>query len=155
MKFLNYTIAFQELPDEVSLAFVVTGCPRNCPGCHSPEQRSASGELLTDSLLSSLINKYKRHITCVLFMGGEFLEDEILHYASIVRSANLLAGLYSGAESLPESFFSAFDYVKIGPYNKELGGLSSPKTNQRLYRCHDSSHIEDITFKFYAQATEK
>ncbi|WP_231731034.1 4Fe-4S cluster-binding domain-containing protein [Lacimicrobium alkaliphilum] len=28
-------ICFQEVPDEVSLAFTITGCPLACAGCHS------------------------------------------------------------------------------------------------------------------------
>ena len=37
-----------------------------------------------------------------------------------------------------------FDYIKVGPYVEELGGLKSEKTNQRLYRVI-GGNLEDIT----------
>ena len=36
LKYTSYTVVFQEVPDEVSLAFEVSGCPFKCEGCHSP-----------------------------------------------------------------------------------------------------------------------
>ena len=37
---LNYTteqITFQEVPNEISLSFLITGCPLKCKGCHSAD----------------------------------------------------------------------------------------------------------------------
>ena len=47
-----------------------------------------------------------------------------------------------------------FDYIKIGPYKKELGGLDNPNTNQRMYlNWWDEEdkvvHCLDITSKFW------
>lgn len=52
-----------------------------------------------------------------------------------------------------ENFLSVLDYIKLGPYKKDLGGLDNPNTNQRFYKitASDSSsliNIEDITPKF-------
>ena len=40
-------------------------------------------------------------------------------------------------------------YVKIGAWRAELGPLSSPSTNQRLYRYDEDGESEDITHRFW------
>jgi anaerobic ribonucleoside-triphosphate reductase activating protein len=45
---LNFTaeqIVFQEVPDEVSLAFTISGCPLGCKGCHSADSWSENSGL--------------------------------------------------------------------------------------------------------------
>jgi len=43
------------------------------------------------------------------------------------------------------------DYVKFGPYIEDLGGLKSPKTNQRLYK-RVGEEWTDITSAFWKSA---
>jgi anaerobic ribonucleoside-triphosphate reductase activating protein len=43
-----------------------------------------------------------------------------------------------------------FDYIKLGAYIEELGGLDSLKTNQRLYKI-TNEQMEDITNHFQKQ----
>ena len=57
---------------------------------------------------------------------------------------------YIGAptvRAISESF-PFFDYIKIGPYIAERGGLDSPTTNQRMYKKQPDGHWEDITSAF-------
>lgn len=35
LKYDNYDITFQEIPDEVCLYITLTGCPIRCPECNS------------------------------------------------------------------------------------------------------------------------
>ena len=35
LKFVDIKIVFQEIPDEISMAFNISGCPIHCPDCHS------------------------------------------------------------------------------------------------------------------------
>ena len=35
LKYVNTGIVFQEIPDEVTLAVNISGCPCRCHGCHS------------------------------------------------------------------------------------------------------------------------
>ena len=35
LKYANFDVVFQEVPDEVTLAINITNCPNQCPGCHS------------------------------------------------------------------------------------------------------------------------
>lgn len=47
-------------------------------------------------------------------------------------------------------FSNKYDYVKIGDYRKELGGLNSPTTNQKMYRLNKKTEeYEDITSMFW------
>ena len=35
LKYVNTEVVFQEVPDEISLAINISGCPIHCPDCHS------------------------------------------------------------------------------------------------------------------------
>ena len=41
------------------------------------------------------------------------------------------------------------NYVKVGPYISELGGLDYPSTNQHLYTLKDGNIDKDITHYFW------
>ena len=66
-------------------------------------------------------------------------------------SKGLKVCVYSGADDM--EIFSNFicdsviDYLKIGSYKQEFGGLNSVNTNQRMYKIVDSQ-ISDITEQF-------
>ena len=67
LKYTDYTIVFQEVPDEVSLAINLSGCPYRCKGCHSPHLQQETGEELSERVLSRLLQSYAHAITCVCF----------------------------------------------------------------------------------------
>ena len=50
VRFYNYDIVFAEIPDEVSLALNITGCPNRCPGCHSTHLQQNIGDVLDASM---------------------------------------------------------------------------------------------------------
>lgn len=84
-------------------------------------------------------------------MGGDIEPDEVNRLAKYVRQTypHLKIGWYSGQEWF--SIFAEyknFDYLKLGPYIKKLGGLTSPKTNQRLYKV-DGHILRNITNRFW------
>lgn len=134
----NYDIVASEIPDEITLALNITGCPIHCEGCHSQWLWDATaGEPLTDDTLLAIIDQYGFGITCVAFMGGDNDPAEIARLAEVVRAEwpEMRLGWYSGRDSLPDSFpATRFNYIKLGPYIARLGGLDKPGTNQRLYR---------------------
>ena len=61
----------------------------------------------------------------------------------------MAVALYSGREAVPDSFWAAFDYLKIGPYRPSCGPLNKPTTNQRLYRILPDGSREDMTPRFW------
>ena len=134
MKYYNYDIVFQEIPDEVTLAVNITNCPNRCPGCHSPHLWEDVGEPLTEEVLDALMARYGRLVTCVCFMGGDGRLAELERLAlHLRRHYRVKTAWYSGQYALPQHL-ELFDFVKTGPYLRERGGLKSPGTNQRLYQ---------------------
>ncbi len=71
LKYYNYDIVFQEVPDEVSLAINITNCPVKCRACHSPHLCENIGGELNSKVLSGMVSKYNDDITCVCLMGGD------------------------------------------------------------------------------------
>jgi anaerobic ribonucleoside-triphosphate reductase activating protein len=89
-------------------------------------------------------------------MGGE--PDIVNLLAQVVHKKGLKVGWYWGGVKLPaEINLANFEYIKIGPYIKELGPLSNPKTNQRMYEIIEIENEygarfyqpQDITYKFW------
>ena len=146
LRLASYDIVFQEIPGEVTLALNLSGCPNLCTGCHSPHLRGDIGEPLDDELLDGLLERYGRAVTCVCFMGGDGDPREVERLSELIRQrTGLKTGWYSGKPQLPEGLTAAnFDYIKLGPYIEELGGLDSPGTNQRFYRI-ENGRMTDMT----------
>ena len=152
MKYFNWDIVFQEIPDETTLAINISNCPCHCPGCHSKFLWDDAGIELTINELDKLIGLVVDDITCVCFMGGdadpEYINKLIEHVAKCY--APIKAGWYTGKTIVSKAVNLAWlDYVKVGPYIERLGGLKSPRSNQKLYKViHPHQKLEDITYKF-------
>lgn len=147
LKCYSYDIVCQEIPDEITLAVNISCCPNRCPGCHSPWLWSDEGKVMDEELLASLIGRYSAAITCFCFMGGDAEPMEVQRLADWIRQTypQLKTAWYSGKETLPDGFdVRSLDYLKLGPYIEELGGLKSPTTNQMLFRIHPDGHNERI-----------
>lgn len=150
VRFYNYDIVFAEIPDEVSLALNITGCPNRCPGCHSTHLQQDIGDNLDPDALEILLGIYGKAITCVCFMGGDGRASEINSLASYLRAnyPDLKVGWYSGREEMDSAIeLKNFDYIKLGPYIAERGPLSSPSTNQRILRVLPDKTLEDMTYR--------
>ncbi len=148
----SYDIVFQEVPGEVTLALSLSACPNLCSGCHSPHLREAVGEPLDEVLLDGLLGSYGDTVSCVGFMGGDGDPAEVNRIAALVkgwRQTRLKTAWYSGRAELPEAIdLRNFDYVKLGPYITERGGLDTPGTNQRFYRVGSDGTLTDATSLF-------
>lgn len=87
-------------------------------------------------------------------MGGDANPAYINHLAEYAakRYPFLKIGWYTGREAISEDVdLKNFDYIKVGPYIKDLGGLSSPATNQRMFKILHLGNKErkvDITRHF-------
>ena len=152
LRYTDYDIVFQEIPDEVTLAINISNCPNRCKGCHSAYLMEDVGDLLTEESLSALLQKYGSAATCVCFMGGDAEPMEVERLARFISSGQAFpavkVGWYSGKDELPEGLdIRYFQYIKLGLYVESLGGLKSEHTNQRLYRI-EQGRMEDITYRF-------
>lgn len=130
-------ILFQEVPSEISLAFQITGCRKRCKDCHSPFLWVESGSVLTQDVLKSYIARYDSLISCVLFFGGEWWEQELIDLLKTCKEAGLHTCLYTGEETVSGELLEQLTYVKVGEYVKALGGLGSINTNQKFIRVSD------------------
>lgn len=103
---------------------------------------------MTEEMLTSLIGMYSAAITCFCFMGGDADPVEIQRLSAWIKAnyPGIKTAWYSGREVLPEGFdIRVLDYIKLGPYKAELGGLKSPATNQALYRIESDGSLSKLT----------
>lgn len=156
LKYVNYDIVFQELPNETTLAINISNCPCHCKGCHSSYLAEDIGKPLIFREIERLI-KENEGITAICFMGGDSEPKLINHYAKLIRESTIdevvdsftvtnpiRIGWYSGRQELSKDIdIKNFNYIKLGPYIEELGGLKNPNTNQRLYEVQMSREIDE------------
>ncbi len=145
IKYVDYSIVFQEVPDEISLALEISGCPHLCKNCHSPHLREDIGVELTCNEIDKLIVKNK-HISCICFMGGDNRHQEIIALADYIHSKNLLVAMYSGDDIFDEELSKHLDYYKVGSYQEDKGPLNKITTNQVMYKMKPNK--QDITYRF-------
>ena len=151
LRYVDTDIVFQEIPDEVTLAVNLSGCPCRCPGCHSKHLWGDVGEPLTADAVECMLDHGPKGVTCLSLMGGDAQPSEVNALAGNLRSRfpRLHLAWWSGRTLLsPAVSLSNFDYIKLGPYLSHLGPLKSPRTNQRLYRV-DGGRLNDITSRFW------
>ena len=152
LKYVNTDVVFQEVPDEVSLAINISGCPCRCPGCHSHYLWENIGLPLDTNAIDAFVSKMASNITCIAFMGGDGDPKGINLLAQYIHEEYplLKVAWYSGRIRIPSIVCKQdFDYIKVGPYIRHLGPLSQPTTNQRMYRLCDDGHFENITSRFW------
>lgn len=144
---MNYSypqIVLQEVPDEISLALSISGCPLRCKGCHSTETYNPEfGQELNLEEINKLLSKHK-HITCVLFYGGEWEPENLVKYLKYIKTKNLKTCLYTGFELsfIHKNILNHLDYIKTGRYIKELGGLGSENTNQKFMKIQKGDNYD-------------
>ena len=56
LKYIDSKVVFNEVPDEITLAINMSGCPIGCPDCHSKYLWKDEGKELTIKELEKLID---------------------------------------------------------------------------------------------------
>ena len=145
IKYKDSYVVFEEIPDRVTLAFSISNCQNRCKGCHSAFLRKDVGDILDEEVLVKKFSKTISRCNCVLFLGEGNDIDGLIRLSDYIRTEfNVETAIYSGRDSVEDCIFEHFDYVKVGSYQADLGGLNKRTTNQRLYY-----HKNDITYKFW------
>ena len=153
MKYVSTEVVFVEIPNEITLAINISGCKIRCPDCHRKYLWDDIGDELTTDALNTVIEE-NDGVSCVCFMGGKFNEIKKLLEFIQNNHPSLRAAWYTGESELPRDngLLELLDYIKIGPYIKDKGGLDSKGTNQRMYEViYDKNGrriLNDITYKF-------
>ena len=154
LKYVDTKVVFAEIPNEITLAINISGCPCNCKGCHSSYLAGDIGERLDFDSLDKVINA-NTGVTCISFMGGDVNSSNVNILAEFIRAKypELKVAWYSGRQELSEDIeLMNFDYIKLGPYIEEFGPLNSKTTNQRMYKVVKQNcnyELVDITNKFW------
>lgn len=129
----DFQVVLQEVPGEVSLCFSISGCPLHCKGCHSPFLwKEGNGTLLTKERFEKVINKYNNLATCVLFMGGEWHEEELVDLLKVAHTNDYKTCLYTGKNQVSKNVLKELNWIKTGKWEEHLGGLDNKNTNQKF-----------------------
>jgi anaerobic ribonucleoside-triphosphate reductase activating protein len=153
LKYVDTKEVFAEIPDEITLAISISGCPIRCKGCHSKYLWDDVGEPLSVDSLSTLLRDHVG-ISCVCFMGGDQAPEEINTLTQWVKeNSDVRTAWYSGADEVsPVINLDNLDYLKIGHYSEKAGPLNSRTTNQILWRIeHEEGENKktNITSRFW------
>lgn len=155
LKYVDTKVVCREVPDEITLAINISGCPCNCKGCHSPYLAKDIGVILTDQMLMKLIEE-NQGITCVGIMGGDSDPVYVSHLAATIKDCNLKSAWYSGRDEIsPYINLRNFDYIKIGHYDEEKGPLNDPNTNQKMFFIEEFIGEDGIMYKGLVNITNK
>lgn len=154
LKYLYCKEVFKEVPGEITLGISISGCQIRCKGCHSRELWEDKGTPLTPQCLELLLRQHQG-ITCLCLFGGEHDIDSLTELF-MLASRKVKTAWYCGLDNIPkdkQGIVQYLDFLKLGHYDYELGGLDSPTTNQRLYKIEhqgDGSYWQtDITSTFW------
>lgn len=134
MNFSYPQIVLQEIPGYITLAISISGCSLKCKGCHSSFTWDKKyGEELTIEKIDYYILKNK-YIDCFLFYGGEWNQEELIYFIKYIKEKyKIKVALFSGLNYKIDNIDDCIDIYKIGEYIKELGGLGSINTNQKIF----------------------
>ncbi|MFH4964721.1 anaerobic ribonucleoside-triphosphate reductase activating protein [Gaetbulibacter sp. M235] len=133
MNYYDFQVVFQEVPGEISLCFSICGCPLKCEGCHSPYLwNEDNGLILTVEKFEKILKQYDDFATCVLFMGGEWHEEELVTMLKLAKKNLYKTCLYTGQDNVSKNILSHLDWLKTGKWDASLGGLGSKNTNQKF-----------------------
>jgi anaerobic ribonucleoside-triphosphate reductase activating protein len=137
-------ISIHEVPGEVAIILNIAGCKNNCKGCHSPELRTLVGQPLSLGLVEALLDQYKELVTCICFMGGDHHPEELQKYLHLAKARNFKTCLYTAQEEVPPELVCTLDYVKLGPYVEEKGGLDTVTTNQVFLKLPQKINLNHL-----------
>lgn len=150
LKYLYCKEVFSEVPGEISLGISISGCTIHCEGCHSRELWEDKGTPLTIEELQGLLNKHQG-ISCLLLLGGEHDMDSLIELFQYVCK-KVKTAWYCGLDIIPKNkvgILQYLDWVKLGHYDQELGGLNSPTTNQKFYKVNHQGNGWSLINKTY------
>lgn len=148
-------VVFQECPGEVALCFSFYGCPLRCAGCHSEELWQANGgHPLTLQTFNAYLDRYAGLITAVVFFGGEWQPLYLKKLLQVAQQRNLITCLYSGLNHVSRHLRPVLNFVKLGPWRQQQGGLSNPNSNQHFYALENGQLSQRLNHLFHNTQTQ-
>lgn len=148
MHYQNFQIVHQEVPGELSLCFSISGCKLRCEGCHSPFLwKEKQGTPLTEARVKEKLETYKDYASCLLFMGGEWHEKELIHYLQLGKKMGYKTCLYTGEETVSDDILKELTWLKTGKWIPKLGGLDCKTTNQKFIEVATNKTQNKLFYK--------
>lgn len=141
-------ITLNEIPGHIAFYIEIGNCTQRCPGCHSPHlSMQNTMTFYTIESLVDIVEIYEeKGADAIVLMGGttnDIPVDDLV--ALLMRLGHILpVCLYSGSDDVVHDFTIAerawLRWLKTGSYDAVRGGLTSPTTNQRFYKCDRHYH---------------
>lgn len=150
----SFNVTFQEVPSEVCLTLSISNCQGRCEGCHSPYLHHDIGFDLEQEL-PALLELYHEEITCVCFLGEGNDPEALFRCIHLAHTSGFKTCLYSGRDLIEEiplikKILPLLDYLKVGSYRQDLGGLCSRGTNQQFYAIDQKNKsVKNIVHLFW------
>lgn len=161
-------ITINEVPDRMSVYFEIGECRQNCKGCHSPHLHTQIKDKMSVADMKSYAQRMiNEGANAIVILGGTTNGLSLVDMKNIIDTLSDVAPvcLYSGTDDKDINEWitdhTGVNWIKTGSYKEDLGGLQSPKTNQRFYRvcvsyCYDMfgtitscrPNLIDETYKF-------
>lgn len=136
MKISSIETTFLDYPKHTAMIVFMTGCVHNCRNCHNPQLQDP--KFGSDITLDEIVVEYKKRPLCkaIVFSGGDplFQKESLIEYCKELSKIAKI-GVYTGysVSAVPEELLKYISFLKTEPYIEELGGLESPKTNQKCW----------------------
>ena len=134
-------ITLNEVPDKIAYFIELGSCTQRCKGCHSKELwEEVKSPMSLEDVLRWAEKAIESGATAIVLMGGTCNKMSIPDLLKVLDGLSEIAPtcLYSGLDDEETNTYiaehSGITWLKTGSYKEELGGLSSPTTNQRFYR---------------------
>ena len=143
MKLFANNITYIEVPNLICRSFSISNCGGNCRFCHSPELKDDIGEEFTNEILEKFFKIDKDTVECYVFLGDGQEPDRMIELLKLCKENGFKTCLYIGKSTTKWEYLRYLDYLKLGSYKYEFGGLDKSTTNQVMYK------IENITSQFW------
>jgi len=140
MKISKIDIGFVET-DDISINIYLSGCKLNCEECFSPDLKDFnSGQNVSIDEVVDMVKERFELTKTVCFLGGNPPDNSnIEELTKRIKDLGAKVWVYSGYnfEDIKDKEWVKYcDYIKAGPYMKELVNTdySYASTNQKLYK---------------------
>lgn len=129
-------ISFREVPNEIARCFSISECGLRCSEWPIPGPQGTCGEPLTPEVMDKLIGDDALDgVNVYAFLGEGDDREALRELLATAHDYGMLTCLYTSSDNISdfEDLMHLLDYIKIGHYDSELGGLDKETTNQRYY----------------------
>lgn len=146
-------ITLNEVPDKIAFYVELGECTQHCAGCHSPYLWEPVAHKTTlEDLQAQADEAIDKGANAIVLMGGTANGLSMEDLIEIINGLEDIAPtcLYSGIDDMDVNRYiaehSQLTWIKTGSYKEELGGITSPTSNQRFYRKEYEYQIEHFRY---------